>query len=171
MLKHVFIADDTLGRRFGRVAYGLAVCLLLLLVGCGAAEPPAQVGEMVSTALFRFSFHDPEVLGEYPGVEIPQGKQLLQVWLTIENTSDQTYTMFAEDFQIQWGPRDDDFGTCLLDMGTDTLPDDYSLKPGYSRQGTMLFLIPNECTTVTLAYQETRASGKPGNAYFVEIPL
>ena len=149
---------------------GLVFCIFILVTGCGSGEIK-QVGEPVDTTLFRFSFHDPEILEYYPGIEIPRGRKLLQIWLTIENTSEQAYTMFAEDFQIQWGDESDDFGTCILDAGPCTLQDSYLLKPGYSQQGTMLFLIPKECAVVTMAYQEIKASGKTGDAYFVEIQL
>lgn len=149
----------------------MALFFALLLTGCGSQSVQAQVGETVSTVLFDFTVSDPETLDSYTGIDIPDGQKLVQMFLKVTNTSDQTYTMFAEDFQIQWGDGDDDFGTCLDAMDSDMMPFSYDLEPGQSHTGMMLALVPTDCTQLTVAYQEMKANGDKATAYFVEVPL
>lgn len=150
----------------------LPLFFIVLLAGCGG-EPSvtAQAGETVYTTLFNFTVSDVQTIDSYTGVDIPEGSKLVSMQLTVENTSDESYTMFAEDFQLQWGDGDDDFGTCLEAVDDDMVPYSYELEPGQSHTGTMLVTVPEECTQLTVAYQEVKASGKAGTAYFVEAAL
>ncbi|WP_317322225.1 DUF4352 domain-containing protein [Subdoligranulum variabile] len=156
-----------------RRLYGVVTALFftLLLAGCAAKSVQAQVGETVSTVLFDFTVSDPETLDSYTGIDIPDGQKLVQMFLKVSNTSDQTYTMFAEDFQIQWGEGENDFGTCLEAVDDYMMPYSYQLDPGKTYSGMMLVLVPEDCTQLTVAYQEMKASGDKATAYFVEVPL
>lgn len=150
----------------------LPLFFIVLLTGCGG-EPSvtAQAGETVYTTLFNFTVSDVQTIDSYTGVEIPEGSKLVSMQLTVENTSDESYTMFAEDFQLQWGDGDGDFGTCLEAVDDDMIPYSYELEPGQSHTGIMLVTVPADCTQLTVAYQEVKASGKAGTAYFVEAAL
>lgn len=156
-----------------RRLYGVVMALFfaLLLAGCAAKSVQEQVGETVSTVLFDFTVSDPETLDSYTGIDIPDGQKLVQMFLKVSNTSDQTYTMFAEDFQIQWGEGENDFGTCLEAVDDYMMPYSYQLDPGKTYSGMMLVLVPEDCTQLTVAYQEMKASGDKATAYFVEVPL
>lgn len=156
-----------------RRLYGVVTALFftLLLAGCAAKSVQAQVGETVSTVLFDFTVSDPETLDSYTGIDIPDGQKLVQMFLKVSNTSDQTYTMFAEDFQIQWGEGENDFGTCLEAVDDYMMPYSYQLDPGKTYSGMMLVLVPEDCTQLTVAYQEMKANGDKATAYFVEVPL
>ena len=155
-----------------RAAWVLAAVLLLALGGCSRVESvQAQAGETVSTALFDFTVAEPQTLDAYPGIQIPDGRKLVTMLLTVSNTSDQTYTMFAGDFQIQWGDGAEDFGPCLPAVDDTMVPYGYELAPGASLAGAMMALVPVDCTALTVAYQEFRADGDPAAAYFVEVPL
>ena len=149
----------------------MALFFALLLTGCGSKSVQAQAGETVSTVLFDFTVSDPETLDSYTGIDIPDGQKLVQMFLKVSNTSDQTYTMFAEDFQIQWGEGENDFGTCLEAVDDYMMPYSYQLDPGKTYSGMMLVLVPEDCTQLTVAYQEMKASGDKATAYFVEVPL
>lgn len=144
-----------------RRLYGVVTALFftLLLAGCAAKSVQAQVGETVSTVLFDFTVSDPQTLDSYTGIDIPDGQKLVQMFLKVSNTSDQTYTMFAEDFQIQWGEGENDFGTCLEAVDDYMMPYSYQLDPGKTYSGMMLVLVPEDCTQLTVAYQEMKASG------------
>lgn len=156
-----------------RRLYGVVTALFftLLLAGCAAKSVQAQAGETVSTVLFDFTVSDPETLDSYTGIDIPDGQKLVQMFLKVSNTSDQTYTMFAEDFQIQWGDGEEDFGTCLDAVDTKMMPYSYQLEPGKGHTGTMLVLVPADCNQLTVAYQEIKGNGDKATAYFVEVPL
>lgn len=161
----------------GKIKNGILRCLLPLffivcLTACGGEKSvTVQAGEKVSTALFDFTVSDVKTIDNYTGVDIPDGSKLVSMQLTVENTSEETYTMFAEDFQLQWGDGDEDFGTCLSAVDDNMVPYSYELEPGQSHTGTMLVTVPDDCTKLTVAYQEIRASGNKGTAYFVEAAL
>lgn len=150
----------------------LPLFFIVLLTGCGG-EPSvtAQAGETVYTTLFNFTVSDVQTIDSYTGVDIPEGSKLVSMQLTVENTSDQTCTMFADDFQIQWGDGDDDFGTCLTAVDTSMIPYSYTLEPGQSHQGLMLITVPTDCSQITVAYQEVKGNGDKATAYFVEASL
>ena len=148
-----------------------ALFFALSLAGCSAKSVTAQAGETVSTVLFDFTVSDPQTLESYSSIAIPDGEKLVSMNLTVSNTSEQSYTMFAQDFQIQWGDGDDDFGTCLAAIDDDMIPYSYALGPGKSYTGTMLVFVPEDCTQLTVAYQEMKANGDKATAYFVEVPL
>ena len=154
------------------VKCALTLFIAACLTACGGEKSVvAQEGETVSTALFDFSISDVQIINSYTNVEVPDGSKLVSMQLAVENTSDETYTMFAEDFQLQWGDGDEDFGVCLPAVDDEMIPYSYELEPGQSHTGTMLVTVPADCTQLTVAYQEIRSSGKKGTAYFVEAAL
>ena len=89
----------------------------------------------------------------------------------IKNTSSQTYTMFLQDFQIQWGEGDSDYGTCLNAVDDTMMPYAYELTPGQERSDWLMAEIPDGSTSCTIAYQEYKTDGSKGDAYFVEAAL
>lgn len=145
---------------------------VLLLCDCGV-RPSVQAahGDTVSTALFDYSVREAEVLDSYPGIRIPEEDKLVRLWLVVKNTSTQNYTMFAQDFQVQWGDGEKEYGTCLEAVDETMMPEAYPLDPGMTHQGAMLVTVPRDCTALTLAYQEQLADGTPGTAYFLEVTL
>lgn len=155
-----------------KLVWVLLLVPVLLLSGCGGGSSVrASRGDVVSTALFDYSVPETEVLDSYPGLQVPEGHKLVRLWLSVKNTSTQQYTMFARDFQVQWGEGAEDFGTCLEAVDDAMLPDSYSLEPGMTHRGAMLVGVPRDCTALTLAYQEQLADGTPGTAYFLEVGL
>ena len=122
-------------------APGLAAVLgmALLLTACGKTNAHNNTaGETVSTALFDFSITDVSLVESYPGIDIPDGECLVRMRLNIKNTSSQTYTMFLQDFQIQWGEGDNDYGTCLNAVDDTMMPYAYELTPGQERSDWLM---------------------------------
>lgn len=125
---------------------------VLLLCGCGArASLQAAHGDTVSTALFDYSVREAEVLDSYPGIRIPEEDKLVRLWLVVKNTSTQNYTMFAQDFQVQWGDGEKEYGTCLEAVDETMMPEAYPLDPGMTHQGAMLVTVPRDCAALAAA--------------------
>ena len=160
------------GVAFGKPVWVLLLIPVLVLCGCKAAPSVRGAhGDTVSTVLFDYSVPETEILDAYPGIEVPADRKLVRLWLVVTNTSTQQYTMFAQDFQVQWGEGAEDYGTCLTAVDDAMMPDSYSLDPGKSHRGAMLVPVPRDCTALTLAYQEQLADGSNGTAYFLEVAL
>lgn len=153
---------------------GLLASLLavLILAGCSSQTVVREsAGETVHTALFDFTVSDISVVDNYNILVPTEGNKLVQMTLSVTNTGDEACTMFAEDFQLQWGDGDEDFGVCLAAVTDEMVPYSYTLEPGESYAGVMVVMVPEDAGTLTVAYQETLASGEDGTAYFVEASL
>ena len=158
--------------------YRTVLCVLtlvaaLLLVGCGESNVSARAkaDETVHTALFDFTCGQAEVIDSYSGIDIPEGDKLVRFELTVYNTSDETYQIFKDDFQLQWGDGDNDFGVALESVNDLMMPDATELVPGEAHVGQMLVAVPQNTTTLTVAYQEILESGEDGNNFFVDLSL
>lgn len=152
-------------------AIALVLCLLLL-AGCSSQKNVyASAGETVETALFDFCVDHAIIDANYGILTPTEGGQLVQMSLSVKNTGDETLTMFAQDFQIQWGDGKENFGSCLAAVDDTMVPYSYELDPGESYVGIMVVQVPEGVSELTIAYQEMLASGDKGSAYFVEIKL
>ena len=150
----------------------LILATALLLAGCGGAKSTrAKADETVHTTLFDFTCGQAEVIDSYNGIDIPEGDKLVRFELTVYNTSDETYQIFKDDFQLQWGDGDNDFGVALESVNDLMMPDATELIPGEAHVGQMLVAVPQDTTTLTVAYQEILESGEDGNNFFVDLSL
>ena len=158
--------------RFNKTLLGvLILAAALLLAGCGGSDTSvrAKADETVETALFDFTCDKPRVLDGYSTITTPEGEKLVIFMLTVTNTSDETYDIFKDDFQIQWGK--DDFGVALEAVDDVMMPDATTLKPGESYSGWMLVNLPQDTNEFVVAYQEMLEDGSDGDAYFVDLSL
>ena len=150
----------------------LILATALLLAGCGGAKSTrAKADETVHTALFDFTCGQASTLDEFGSLEIPEGNKLVQFHMTVTNTSDETYEIFKDDFQMQWGDGDDDFGIAMYPLTTDMFPIETELAPGDSVEGDMMVYVPTDAATLTVAYQEILGNGNDGNNFFVDLSL
>lgn len=150
----------------------LILVAALLLAGCGGAESTrAKADETVHTALFDFTCGQAETLDGFGNLEIPEGNKLVQFHLSVTNTSDETYEIFKDDFQMQWGDGDDDFGIAMYPLTAEMFPTETELAPGESVEGDMMVYVPQDTTTLTVAYQEVLGNGNDGNNFFVDLSL
>ena len=150
----------------------LILAAALLLAGCGGAKSTrAKADETVHTALFDFTCGQAEVIDSYNGIDIPEGDKLVQFHISVTNTSDEPFTIFKDDFQLQWGNGDNDFGVGLAPVDDNMLPKGTALRAGDSVDGLILVAVPQDTTTLTVAYQETYEDGSDANAYFVDLSL
>ena len=151
--------------KFNKTLLGvLILAAALLLAGCGGAKSTrAKADETVHTALFD----------SYNGIDIPDGDKLVQFQLTVENTSDDGYLVFKDDFQLQWGDGEADFGVGIdPDEDDDKMfPESCGLSAGSAVTGIVLATVPQDATTLTVAYQEVLGIGNDGNNFFVDLSL
>ena len=159
--------------RFNKTLLGvLILAAALLLAGCGGAKSTrAKADETVHTALFDFTCGQPETIEKFGNIAIPEGDKLVQFHISVTNTSDEPYTIFKDDFQLQWGKGDSDFGVGLAPVDDSMLPKGTALKAGDSVEGLILVAVPQDTTTLTVAYQEILESGNDGNNFFVDLSL
>ena len=131
----------------------------------------AKADETVHTALFDFTCGQAEVIDSYNGIDIPEGDKLVQFHISVTNTSDSGFLIFKDDFQLQWGDGDSDFGVGFDAVDDDMLPEVTGVSPGSTLEGNILVAVPQDTTTLTVAYQETYEDGSDADAYFVDLSL
>ena len=159
--------------------WGVLFLAVLMLQGCSSNENSsdefqdvwAEAGETVHTQLFDFTVSDVAVVDSYDILVPNDGNRLVRMDLSVTNTSNEKYTMFAEDFQLQWGDGKEDFSTCLAAVDEGMTPYSYTLYPGDSYDSVMVVQIPEDADKLTVAYQEKLSDGEDGSAYFVEAEL
>lgn len=123
------------------------------------------------TALFDFTCGQPETIEKFGNIAIPEGDKLVQFHISVTNTSDETYDIFKDDFQLQWGDGDNDFGVAIYPVTPEMFPNDTKLEPGATVEGNMLVAVPSDTATLTVAYQEVLGNGNDGNNFFVDLSL
>ena len=98
--------------KFNKTLLGVLIlaAALMLAGGGGAKSTRAKADETVHTARFDFTCGQAEVIDSYNGIDIPDGDKLVQFQLTVENTSDDGYLVFKDDFQLQWGDGEAEIG-------------------------------------------------------------
>lgn len=146
-----------------------AVCMLavpvLLLAGCGTAaeEVEGEPDQAVHTALFDFTVSDITAVDSYNSFTPRDGYQLVQTKLSITNTSAGALTMYAGVFEARW---DGGHTTCLTAVDEDMVPDSYILYPQATYRGVMIFEVPADVSTLTIAYEDT-LSDEDGNIVYL----
>lgn len=155
-----------------KLLYVLILATALLLAGCGGAKSTrAKADETVHTTLFDFTCGQPETIEKFGNIAIPEGDKLVQFHISVTNTSDETYDIFKDDFQLQWGDGDNDFGVAIYPVTPEMFPNDTKLEPGATVEGNMLVAVPSDSATLTVAYQEVLGNGNDGNNFFVDLSL
>ena len=159
--------------KFNKTLLGvLILAAALVLAGCGGAKSTrAKADETVHTALFDFTCGQAEVIDSYKSISIPDGDKLVQFQISVTNTSEDTYPIYKDDFQLQWDDGDDDFCVGCEPEDDVMLPDVTNLAPGESVSGLIVAKIPTDASTLTVAYQENYEDGSNANAYFVDLSL
>ena len=133
----------------------LGLAALTLLSGCGAfpAESgvtEAVLGETVSTRWFDCTVEEAEARKSYESDTASGGNKLVVVELELKNTFHEAVSMYDTDFQLYWGGCGPDEWAMPLDpYCEDQLPREYDLEPGKSREGLLVYEVPQEETDIT----------------------
>jgi Telomeric repeat-binding factor 2. len=168
------------------------VCLLASLSGCGAAAPGSAsqssaasaeaaasasasasaesagetdgfLGDTMSTAFFDFSVDSAKVCASADGYTAAAGNQLVVVTMHIQNTATYSMPMYNNDFQLQWGDGDSDFGY----PAAGSLCTDYEIPINGSKDGDLVFEVPQGTKDYSVAFQEYYENDEAGDSFFV----
>ncbi len=165
----------------------LCLLLLLCLTACGGDTGYAEDGfadggleDTMHTRFFDFTIHSAALSDSFDGYVPQEGHRLLAAEITITNTFPQTLPMSFLDFQVQWGDErgagcygypvclgeEDDFSTYAT-VSDQQLPVTYDLKVEETREGILLYEVPQRETDFSISYQEFFDDGTEGDVFFV----
>ena len=142
-----------------------------------------EVGDTVETMFFNFTVEDFLSSTDINGITPEAGKQFVGVKLNIENTFNKDITMFSSDLIIEWEPTSaDDKGAegphSYYDkeaIFNEEFEKEYTLAPGESKEGVLLFEIPEGITKVAITtqdiYTDKQGNEHKGDVYIVHIDL
>ena len=142
-----------------------------------------EVGDTVQTMFFDFSVLDYLSTTDINGIKPEAGKQFVGVKLNIENTFNKDITMFSSDLIIEWEPTSaDDKGAegphSYYDkeaIFNEEFEKEYTLAPGESKEGVLVFEIPEGITQVAITtqdiYVDKQGNEHKGDVYIVNIDL
>ena len=142
-----------------------------------------EVGDTVQTMFFDFTVLDYLSTTDINGITPEAGKQFVGVKLNIENTFNKDITMFSSDLIIEWEPTSaDDKGAegphSYYDkeaIFNEEFEKEYTLAPGESKEGVLVFEIPEGITQVAITtqdiYVDKQGNEHKGDVYIVNIDL
>ena len=138
-----------------------------------------EVGDTAQTMFFDLTVLDYLSSTDINGIKPEAGKQFVGVKLNIENTFNKDITMFSSDIIIEW---DDDPGAAGPNSYYDKeaifneeFEKEYTLAPGESKEGVLVFEIPEGITQVAITtqdiYVDKQGNEHKGDVYIVNIDL
>ena len=143
------------------------------------------MGDTMRTSFLDFVIKDAYTTHEFDGFNPSEGNKYLVVTVYIENTQMSTLPMFDDDFELTW-----DINTTNTDVETvfpvsvlvgddpsayesyetlsdQQLPITYEIPIGESREGILLFEVPDDALDYLLGFVEYYTDGTTGSTYFV----
>lgn len=153
--------------------WGAVAALLLLLPGCtGGRADNYTMGKKIETAFFQFAVESTareaveDIWIDPPGNL--EGKELLWVKITVENTTDGEIPLYYDDFDL------------LID-GVARFPERFftqrqlleeqMLKAGDTVTGELAYLIPKGEKKLALVYDEYYDDSTSGQQYTVKLSV
>ncbi len=132
-----------------------------------------RIGDTLETVFFDFSVDSAKFVDSYEGYRASEGNQLIDAVVSIKNTFPDKLPMFNSDFQIQWGPGDQDFGygTDELEGVSGVMPDSYELGRAEKCQYHIIYEVPAGTTDFSISYLEIFADDSTGDAFFIYFEL
>ena len=142
-----------------------------------------EVGDSVKTMFFNFTVEEFLSSTDISGNKPDAGKQFVAVKLKVENTFGQDIQMFSTDFLLEWDKTNAD------DKGVDgphsyydkdaifdeEFEKEYTLTTGESKEGVLVFEVPEGVTEVSLTvqdiYNDKQGNQHEGDVYIVHIDL
>ncbi|MEA4934974.1 MAG: DUF4352 domain-containing protein [Lawsonibacter sp.] len=159
------------------LALGLTLAACSAVPGMGEKKTEFEVGDKVSAYWFDFTVNGVETTDSYGGYEAKDGYRLVVCDMTIKNTFGDVVPMNWADFALLWvgeGESDSSADTSLSSMdgsypipqsSDEQLPDEYEVEKGETREGVLVFEVPNEVTKAAVVFQELYAEGESESKY------
>ena len=168
-------------KRLGTMA--LAVCMLLVLAGCGGkgSGNEGRTGETMETYFFDFTVNEARLVPAYETYTPAEGNVMLVVDVTVKNTFNKSIEMYDTDFWLEWGEEEDqaalaittdpDTGVELDPIGENQLPGTYQLGINQEQSGELVFEVPKGFFDFSIwsieQFDDGTEEGDTGDYYYV----
>lgn len=148
-------------------------CSLLDSFTGGSTE--GGIGDTLKTEWFSFSVDSAETATEYAGYTPEDGNMLLDLVVTVTNTTDDEIEMYDADFYLD-DPADTEYYVFSLDPIDDTMmPLAYPLAPDETVTYHLVFEVSADSEGFKLLYTEEGVDGSgnevTGDTYTVDVGI
>ena len=128
--------------------------------------------KIISTSWFDYSINSIEAMSEFEGYTAKTGNQLIVIDINLVNTFDDSVPMFDSDFQLGWGTySDDEIAFPLAPYSSNQLPEEYNLAINETREGILVYDVPDSISDFVLGFLEVYEDGKEGNLFVSEFSI
>ena len=141
-------------------------------------EYEGYLGDTMRSAFFDFTVNDAWLCEKYESYEPSEGNVLLVVDVTVYNYTATSVPMFDTDFQVAWDEGDEDFAVPIttardgypntgVEAEGNMLPEEYSVGIHKSRQGELVFEVPEGFEDYAFSYLEVYNDDSTGETFVV----
>jgi hypothetical protein len=128
-----------------------------------------RLGEELTNVFFSFKVNKAEYADTFEGLKPVKTYKFLVVEITVKNAFDEPIPMWAQDFIIQWGDGDKDYG-CPISKSADTQMDEaYRLALDESVTKVVVYEVPvtEESKEYSISFLEYYEDKVEGNLFYV----
>ncbi|MCL1848843.1 MAG: DUF4352 domain-containing protein [Clostridiales bacterium] len=131
------------------------------------------LGEELTNSFFSFSIDRAELAAEYEGEKAVRGYTYLVAEITVINVLDKPLPMWSDDFLIQWGDGEMEYGYPIEKFAEGQMDDEFSIPVDGVVIRDMVFEVPNRDSSVeyTISYQEYYEDDVDGNTFYILFTL
>lgn len=120
----------------------------------GVLTATGDIGRTFDTMFFDYTVVSAESPSEYYGHTAQSGNKLLVLGVKVKNDFGSTLPMYDTDFQIQWGPGDQDYAWAVNAFNDRMMPLEWEIGDGDEITWDMLFEVPANQYDFSLVYLE-----------------
>lgn len=133
--------------------------------------------DVMHTHFFDYTINSAYRCDKFDTYVPEDGYELLVAEVTVTNTTEQSFSMYDNDFELQWEMEDagegkPDHSYSLVELAKtngEVLPVEYILNPGQSRTGLLIYEIPEKLEDFSISYLEYYSDDSTGAQFFVDF--
>lgn len=156
-----------------------ALMLLCVLAACSSSKvvkatdggAEGRIGTTFGTCFFEFTVKSADFVEEYAGEKPQEGMQFVDVVISTKNTFNDKIEMYDDDYQIQWGKGNDDFGYPIEAVNDSMAPDTYELGRAEEKEFHYVYEVPEGSSEFSISYLEYFEDNTEGDVFFAFFEL
>lgn len=132
-----------------------------------------RIGDVMTNVFFSFVVNDAALTQEYEGQTPPEGMSYLVADITVKNVFGSPLMIWADEFQIQWGRTEEEYGFPIPCFAQGQMPDEFTLKTAESLTYVCVYEVPTPTkeTEYSVSFLEVYQDEVEGNVFFVFFDL
>lgn len=135
----------------------------------GLAE--GVLGDVMRNTFFDYTVVSAAYVDTYADYTPAEGNVLIDTVIKITNVFGDEIPMYREDFQIQWGEGEEDYGYCIDPIDDTMLPVEFTMAEDEVVEYHVVYEVPQGNSEYSISYLEYFEDESEGDVFFVEFSL